>query len=67
VLAAAVWAADYLVTGDRQLLRIGSYRGVAIVSPRDFLTLLDERAAHTEPDDDPDEDEQIHDAEKYED
>jgi predicted nucleic acid-binding protein len=52
VLAAAVSAgADYLVTGDKQLLRIGRYEGVTIVSPRDFLTLLDkqedEAAAHS--------------------
>jgi putative PIN family toxin of toxin-antitoxin system len=41
VLATAVSAqAEYLVTGDRQLLRLGSYRGVTILSPRDFLTVL---------------------------
>ncbi|HKG26139.1 MAG TPA: PIN domain-containing protein, partial [Thermomicrobiales bacterium] len=41
VLATAVSAmADYLVTGDRQLQRLGHFRGIAIVSPRDFLTLL---------------------------
>jgi len=34
VLAAAVSAdADYLVTGDKQLLRLGSFQGVTIVSP----------------------------------
>ena len=32
--------ADYLVTGDRQLQALGSYRGVAIVSPRQVLTIL---------------------------
>lgn len=43
VLATAVAAdADYLVTGDRQLLKLGGYRGVAIVSPKDFLALLNE-------------------------
>jgi putative PIN family toxin of toxin-antitoxin system len=42
VLATAVSAAaDYLVTGDRQLQQLNSYQGVQIVSPRDFLTLLD--------------------------
>jgi predicted nucleic acid-binding protein len=42
ILATAVSAsADYLVTGDRQLQRLGSYRGVSIVSPREFLDLLD--------------------------
>jgi putative PIN family toxin of toxin-antitoxin system len=43
VLAAAVSAnVDYLVTGDRQLLALGNYRGVHIVSPRRFLTLLEQ-------------------------
>jgi putative PIN family toxin of toxin-antitoxin system len=42
VLAAAVSAAaDYLVTGDRQLQRLGSYLGIAIFGPREFLALLD--------------------------
>lgn len=41
VLATAVSAAvDYLVTGDRQLLKLGAYQGVTIVSPRDFLGIL---------------------------
>jgi putative PIN family toxin of toxin-antitoxin system len=42
VLAAAVSArVDYLVTGDRQLRRLGSYRGVRILSPREFLDVLE--------------------------
>ena len=52
VLATAVSAAaDYLVTGDRQLQQLGSYQGVRIVSPREFLTLLDrlERDDEQEP------------------
>ncbi len=41
VLATAVSAsADYLVTGDRQLQRLGAYQGVRILSPRDFVPLL---------------------------
>ena len=28
------------VTGDRQLQQLGSYEGIAILSPRDFLALL---------------------------
>jgi len=41
VLATAVSAAaDYLVTGDRQLLRLGDYQGVAIVSPRAMAQVL---------------------------
>jgi uncharacterized protein len=41
ILATAVSAqADYLVTGDRQLLALGEYQGVQIVTPRDFATTL---------------------------
>ena len=41
ILATAVSAqADYLVTGDRQLQKLGSYQGVQIVSPREFLAIL---------------------------
>ena len=41
ILAAAVSGhADYLVTGDAMLLRIGTYEGVAIVSPRELLEIL---------------------------
>lgn len=43
VLAAAISAgADVLVTGDRQLLKLGQVEGVRIVSPREFLALLDD-------------------------
>jgi uncharacterized protein len=42
ILAAAVSAeVDYLVTGDRQLLALGAYGGVRIVSPAAFVELLD--------------------------
>jgi putative PIN family toxin of toxin-antitoxin system len=41
ILSTAVSAeADYLVTGDAGLLAIDEYRGVRIVSPRDFLGVL---------------------------
>lgn len=41
VLATAVSAGvDYLVTGDRKLQRLGAYRGVQIVSPRQFIDRL---------------------------
>lgn len=41
ILATAVSAqADYLVSGDRQLLALGAYHGVRIVSPRDFHAIL---------------------------
>ena len=42
VLAAAVSAgADYLVTGDKRFLAVGSYASVPILSPRAFLDVLD--------------------------
>jgi uncharacterized protein len=42
VLGTAVAAgADYLVTGDTGLLAIGEYRGVKIVTAREFLMLID--------------------------
>jgi putative PIN family toxin of toxin-antitoxin system len=45
ILATAVSGqADYLVTGDRQLLALGSYQGVTIVTPRDFLAILEAEA-----------------------
>ena len=41
ILATAVSSgADYLVTGDRRLRAVGAYADVAILSPREFLTLL---------------------------
>ena len=42
VLATAVSGdADFLVTGDKQLLALGTYQSVSIVSPRDFIGVLD--------------------------
>jgi putative PIN family toxin of toxin-antitoxin system len=42
VLATAVSGrADYLVTGDSQLQKLKRYKGVSIVSPREFLDILD--------------------------
>jgi putative PIN family toxin of toxin-antitoxin system len=37
-------SADYLVTGDAALLALGSHGGVRIISPRDFLALLQQPA-----------------------
>jgi uncharacterized protein len=37
---AASGAADYLVTGDRQLLALGTFYEVRIVSARQFLDTL---------------------------
>jgi predicted nucleic acid-binding protein len=46
VLAAAVSAnSDYLVTGNRKLQALGMYEGVRILSPRQFLDVLDARDA----------------------
>ncbi len=43
ILAAALSAeADYLVTGDTKLQALGSYQGVKIVSPREFIQILDQ-------------------------
>ncbi len=40
LLACAVEGnADYIVTGDIDILDIGSYKGVKIVTPKDFLAL----------------------------
>ena len=35
-----VAGADYLVTGDEDLLTLGDVEGLTIVSPREFVTLL---------------------------
>lgn len=40
---ALVGAADYLVTGDQDLLVLGQVDDVKIVTPRAFATLLEER------------------------
>lgn len=41
-LACAVeGGADYIVSGDEDLLTLGSFRGVAIVRPADFVRLLE--------------------------
>lgn len=48
ILGTAVAAkADYLVTGDRDLLALGSFRETRIVMAREFLAMLD--AAADEP------------------
>lgn len=49
VLGAAIAAhADYLVTGDAGLLRVGEYRGVRIVNAATFLDILERRAGQAE-------------------
>jgi putative PIN family toxin of toxin-antitoxin system len=45
-LATAVSAAaDILVTGDRQLRKLGSFQGVIILSPAEFIDFLDQQSA----------------------
>jgi putative PIN family toxin of toxin-antitoxin system len=46
ILSLAVSAeVEYLVTGDRAFReQVGTYESVALISPRDFLTLLDAEA-----------------------
>lgn len=42
VLSAAIeTSADYIVTGDRHLLVLGSYRSIGIVPPAQFLNILE--------------------------
>lgn len=42
ILACALEAdADYLVTGDKDLLALNKFRGIRIIIPRDFETLFD--------------------------
>lgn len=48
VLGTAVAAkADFLVTGDKGLLRVGEYRGVRIVRAATFLDVLQDPAGGT--------------------
>ena len=43
VLACALAAkADYLVTGDSDLLIIGIFRGIKIITPREFELLFED-------------------------
>ncbi len=41
VATAVAGKADYLVTGDRDLLDLGSFRGIPITTARQFLDLLE--------------------------
>ena len=40
IACAAAAKADYLVTGDSDLLEIKGYQGVKIITPRDFEALF---------------------------
>lgn len=33
--------ADYLVTGDKHLLNLGTYKGTKIISPKDFKSIIE--------------------------
>jgi uncharacterized protein len=41
IACALAAAADYLVTRDKDLLSLGSHEGIRMVTPRQFLDLLD--------------------------
>ncbi len=42
ILAAALDAeVDYLVTGDKKLLAIGTFQGIDLITPRAFLSILE--------------------------
>ena len=43
VLAAVTADADFIVTGDEDLLVIGVFRGISIITPRRFLEILAEK------------------------
>ena len=36
--------ADYIVSGDKHLLRLGSYQGISIVTARDFMDAIESGA-----------------------
>ena len=37
---AAASGSEYLVSGDKHLLKVGQYKGVKIVSPADFIEVI---------------------------
>ncbi len=41
--AALAGNVDYLVSGDKHLLDLDSFRGIEIITPREFLDLLEEQ------------------------
>lgn len=40
VIAAVEGKADYIITGDLHLKNLGSYKGIKIVSPKEFVKIL---------------------------
>jgi predicted nucleic acid-binding protein len=45
--AALEGEADYIVSGDRDLLDLGSYEGIGIITPARFLAILREASERT--------------------
>jgi len=41
IIAAVEGQADYIVSGDQHLLELGSYENIKIVSPKEFLEILE--------------------------
>ncbi|HEX8228447.1 MAG TPA: putative toxin-antitoxin system toxin component, PIN family, partial [Chloroflexia bacterium] len=39
---AVAGGADYIVSGDKHLLSLGEYEGIRILSPADFLRVLEQ-------------------------
>jgi len=38
--------ADYIVSGDQHLLRLGAYKGIRIVTPTQFLEIIEGESSH---------------------
>lgn len=50
ILSTAVSAGvDFLVTGDKMLQQVGAYQGIYLVSPREFLDVLEANARSQTP------------------
>ena len=45
VACAVEGEADYIVSGDRHLRKLGAYQGIPIVTPTQFLTILADQVA----------------------
>jgi len=41
IIAALEARADYIVSGDQHLLELGAYKNIKIVSPREFVEILE--------------------------
>lgn len=45
VIAAVEGKADYIVSGDKHLLELGSYKGIQVVTPKEFLDILERKVS----------------------